>query len=336
MDNRDIKTVILTGGLGYIGSHVAVNLLKDGYNVVILDNLSTGTLSNLHGIEKISQKKLHFYEIDLLDSSGLDLVFETVPAHAVIHIAGSKILPESFKKPIAYYRNNFQTTLNVLSAMAKHKVEKFVFSSSAAVYGASTKLPITEKHIISPGSPYGRSKHFSEEAISDWCRASNMRQASCLRYFNPIGNHGSGVIGENRESSSKNLMLEICKVASAAEKKLSVFGDKYDTLDGTCERDFIHVMDLAVAHVACLKKEIPGCDDYNIGTGRPTTVLQLLNAFTKTTGIKIAFEFCHNRHGDIPSVWANPNKFSNEMNWIAPLDLAEMCSSAWKYYNYEH
>jgi len=327
------QKVLVTGGTGYIGSHTAVELIQRGYEVVILDNLCNSDKAVISQIEKITGVEPEFIQCDILDQAKLDDVFKAHKFESVIHFAGLKAVGESVQKPLTYYQNNVTGTINLLLAMIAHGVHKIVFSSSATVYGNPAKLPITEDFPLSTTNPYGASKLIIEGILADVVKANPKFCAIILRYFNPVGAHPSGLIGENPSGIPNNLAPYIVQVAAGIRAELSVFGNDYKTHDGTGVRDYIHVVDLSIGHIASLEKiENPGLYIYNLGTGKGTSVLELHSAFEKATGKKIPYKICERRAGDIDACYADCTKALRELGWKTKLGIAEMCESAWKYY----
>ncbi|MBQ3047834.1 MAG: UDP-glucose 4-epimerase GalE [Clostridia bacterium] len=326
--------VLLTGGLGYIGSHTAVELINEGFDVEIMDNLYNSNINVVEKLKKITNKEVKFYKIDLLDVEGMDNLFKQGKYDAVIHFAGLKAVGESSIKPLMYYENNITGTINLLKAMEKYKVNNLVFSSSACVYSDKNVAPFHEEDIISPINPYGRTKYFIEEIIKDYANANKCFKAVILRYFNPIGAHESGLIGENPNGIPNNLMPYIARVAFGKLKELSVFGNDYDTPDGTGVRDYIHVVDLAKGHVAALNhiKDFDGYKIYNLGTGHGYSVLDVVNAFNKVCGNKVNYKIVDRRPGDAACVYACPDKAYKDLGFKTTKTLDEMCYSS---YNFE-
>ena len=326
--------VLLTGGLGYIGSHTAVELLNSGYDVEIMDNLYNSSLKIKNKIKKITGKEIKFYKVDLLDINKMDKLFKNGKYDAVIHFAGLKAVGESSKKPLLYYENNISGTINLLKVMEKYNVKNLVFSSSACVYSDKNKAPFKEDAVLNPINPYGRTKLFIEEIIKDYCAANPDFKAIILRYFNPIGAHESGLIGENPNGIPNNLMPYITRVAFGKLKELSIFGNDYKTVDGTGVRDYIHVVDLAKGHVKALEhiNNLNGYEIYNLGTGHGYSVLQVVNAFNKVCGNKVKYKFVDRRPGDAETVFACPDKAEKELNFKTTKTLEEMCLSS---YNFE-
>lgn len=327
--------ILVTGGAGYIGSHTVVELLSAGYETVILDNLVNASREAVKRVEEISGKAVTFVEADLLDRSAVDAVFE---AHggfdAVIHFAGLKAVGESTKIPLKYYHNNITGTLVLLESMAAHGCKNIVFSSSATVYGDPVRLPIDETHPIGGcTNPYGKTKYFIEEILRDHAHANAGWNVVILRYFNPIGAHASGRIGEDPQGIPNNLMPYVAQVAVGRREKLSVYGSDYDTPDGTGVRDYIHVVDLALGHVASIKRleENPGCVAYNLGTGNGNSVLEMVKAFGEAAGKDIPYVICDRRPGDIASCYADASLAAKELKWTAKKTIAEACEDGWRW-----
>ena len=326
--------VLLTGGLGYIGSHTAVELLEQGFEVEIMDNLYNSSFSVCEKIKQITGKEVPFHLVDLLDFQAMDNLFKEGVFDAVVHFAGLKAVGESTQKPLFYYENNVTGTINLIKCMEKYGVNNLVFSSSACVYSDKNVAPFGEDAILNPINPYGRTKYFIEEIIKDYCSANKNFKAIILRYFNPIGAHESGLIGENPNGIPNNLMPYITRVAFGKLKELSIFGDDYDTPDGTGVRDYIHVVDLAKGHVASLNKinDILGYKIYNLGTGHGYSVLDVVNTFNKVCGNKVNYKIVERRPGDAACVFANPQKAFEELGFKTEKELEEMCLSS---YNFE-
>lgn len=329
--------ILITGGTGYIGSHTVLAFLEAGHNVSIIDNLSNSNEVIIQKLELLSSKKLDFQKIDLINSNSLDNFFANRNIDAVIHFAGLKAVSESVQYPERYFRNNIVGTINLLSAMQKNNVKKLIFSSSATVYGDPEYFPIDENHPTSSINPYGRSKLHLEEIIQDIAYADSNFFAICLRYFNPIGAHYSGLIGESPSGIPNNLMPYIIEVASKKLPHLKVFGDDYDTPDGTGVRDYVHVQDIANGHLSAfeyLKNTSAKTNHhfFNLGTGSGTSVLELVRQFEKTTNIIIPIQITERRSGDIAQSYAEISKARQILNWKAEFGLEEMISSSWNYY----
>ncbi len=315
--------ILLTGGTGYIGSHTAVELLNLGHEVEIFDNLYNSKITALDNIEKITGKRPKFYKIDLLDFAALDKLFSENKYDLVIHFAGLKAVGESVEQPLRYYENNVSGTINLLKAMRAHDVKKIIFSSSATVYGDQGVSELTEEMQTGVGitNPYGETKFMIEEILKDVCRADKDFSATILRYFNPVGCHPSGLLGEDPNDIPNNLMPIIMKVSIGEIPELSVFGGDYDTPDGTGIRDYIHVVDLAKGHVASMEKMAPGVSIYNLGSGKGTSVKEMIAAFEKASGEKLPFRIAPRRAGDLGEIFANPKKAENELNWHTELTI---------------
>ena len=326
--------ILVTGGTGYIGSHTVVELIESGNEVVIVDNLSNSKEDVVDKIKEITGVKPKFYKEDVCDKVALDKIFSKEKIDAVIHFAGLKAVGESVEKPLMYYRNNIDSTLTLLEVMKKHDVKKIVFSSSATVYGKPKTLPIKETFSLSTTNPYGTTKLFIENILQDLYVSDNSWSIVILRYFNPIGAHKSGLIGENPNGIPNNLMPYIVKVASKELPKLNVFGDDYDTPDGTGVRDYIHVVDLALGHLKALNKiDDPGVHIYNLGTGRGISVLELVNTFKKVNKVDVPYEIGPRRSGDIASCYADPSKALKELGWKANFGVEDMCKDAYNFVN---
>ena len=326
--------ILVTGGAGYIGSHTCVELLNEGHEVIVVDNLSNSSHESLRRVEELTGKSVDFHEVDLLDSKKLDEVFADSPGiDGVIHFAGLKAVGESVEKPLLYYNNNIKATLNLCEIMTRHNVSSIIFSSSATVYGDPASVPIVEDFPLSCTNPYGRTKLMSEEILTDLCIADKRWSVVLLRYFNPVGAHESGRIGEDPGGIPNNLMPYVSQVAVGKLKELSVFGDDYPTRDGTGVRDFIHVVDLAQGHVKALKKikSGEGVSIYNLGTGKGYSVLEIVNAFEEASGRAVPYGITDRRPGDIAECYADPSKAYNEIGWRAERGLEEMCESAWQW-----
>lgn len=323
--------ILVTGGAGYIGSHTVMALLDAGHLVIVADNLSNSKAETLDRIKEISGHRVDFYKIDVTDKEAVHKIFDYHNLHAVIHFAGYKAVGESVEKPLEYYHNNLLSTMVLAEACLKYDVTKFVFSSSATVYGEN-KVPFMEAMSLLPASnPYGRTKAISEQILMDVAKANPDFAVSLLRYFNPVGAHESGLIGESPNGIPNNLMPYITLVAKGKLEKLRIFGNDYPTSDGTGVRDYIHVMDLAEGHVAALEKLTPGIHIYNLGTGRGTSVLELLRAFEDANGILIPYEITARRPGDIAECYADAGKAQLELAWKAKRSIVEMCRDAWHF-----
>ena len=329
---------MVTGGTGYIGSHTVVELQNSGYEVIIVDNLSNSRADVVDNIEEVSGVRPAFEKVDCLDYVGLDAVFAKYPGiKAVIHFAASKAVGESVQKPLLYYRNNIVSLINILELMPKYEVKGIVFSSSCTVYGQPDQLPVTEKAPIKKAeSPYGNTKQINEEIIQDTVASGSPVSAILLRYFNPIGAHPSALLGELPNGVPQNLVPYITQTAIGIREKLSVFGDDYNTPDGSCIRDFINVVDLAKAHVIAIRrildnKQKAKVEVFNIGTGHGVSVLELIRTFEEATGVKLNYQIVGRRAGDIEQVWANPDYANKELGWKAVETLSDTLLSAWKW-----
>ena len=327
--------ILLPGGAGYIGSHTAVELLKAGKEIIIIDNFSNSKPEVLDKIKQITGKNFKFYELDYLDREKLEKVFEENKIEAVLNFAGYKAVGESIQKPIEYYTNNISGCLVLLDVMRKYGVKKFIFSSSATVYGDPQKVPITEESKTGgTTNPYGTTKLFIEQILKDIYISDNTWDICILRYFNPVGAHESGLIGEEPKGIPNNLMPYVVRVASGQLKELSVFGNDYNTPDGTGVRDYIHVVDLAKGHVAALKKldkEQNGMYIYNLGTGTGYSVLDMVKTFEKATGKTVKYKIAPRRAGDIATCYSDPEKAQKELDWKAERTLEDMCKDSWRY-----
>ena len=326
-------SILVTGGAGFIGSHTVVELLEKGEDIVIVDNFVNSKPEVLEKIKKITEKDFKFYEVDLLDKENLEKVFIENKIEAVIHFAGLKAVGESVEKPIEYYHNNITGTLILLELMKKYNCKKIIFSSSATVYGTPKTVPIKEDFPLSTTNPYGSTKLMIEQILKDVCIADKEFCAILLRYFNPIGAHKSGLLGESPNGIPNNLMPYINQVALGKLDHLNVFGNDYSTVDGTGVRDYIHVVDLAKGHVKALKKarEITGAEAYNLGTGKGYSVLEIVKAFEDANNIKIKYEITARRAGDIAECYADPSKAKQELDWEATKNLEEMCKDSWNF-----
>ncbi len=325
--------ILVTGGSGYIGSHTVLELLEAGYETVVLDNLCNSSEEALKRVEKITGKKAAFYQADIRDQEAMNKIFAEEKPEAVIHFAGLKAVGESVQKPLMYYDNNIAGTVTLLNAMKEHGCKKIVFSSSATVYGKPASVPIREDFPLSVTNPYGRTKLMIEEILGDVYTADNTWDIILLRYFNPIGAHESGLIGEDPEGIPNNLLPYVAKVAVGRLEKVNVFGNDYDTPDGTGVRDYIHVVDLARGHVKAIEKILqnPGLKIYNLGTGNGYSVLDIIHAFSKACGHDIPYVIGPRRAGDIDMCYADPQKAYEELNWKAEYDLNKMCEDTWRW-----
>ncbi len=326
--------ILITGGTGYIGSHTAVKLLEQDENIIIMDNLYNSKKGVLNSIETITTKKPRFYQTDLLDISGLEQIFQENKIDCVIHFAGLKAVGESVTEPLKYFNNNITGTINLLMTMKKYNCKKIIFSSSATVYGAAEIMPLNEDSPLGVTNPYGRTKLVIEDMLRDLYASDNEFGIVSLRYFNPIGAHKSGLIGENPNGIPNNLMPYICKVAKGDLHQLNVFGNDYDTVDGTGVRDYIHVEDLAAGHVKAYEKikDVNGLFTYNLGTGNGYSVLQVVSAFEKANDIKISYKIAPRRSGDVATVYADTKKAETELGFIAEYGIEDMCRDSWNFY----
>jgi len=326
-------TILVTGGAGYIGSHCSVELLNAGYQVVVLDNLCNSSRESLTRVEEITGKSLHFEEVDLLDAEATDRVVAAHDFKAVIHFAGLKAVGESVEIPLRYYHNNLTGTLHLLESLRKHGIKRLVFSSSATVYGEPASLPIREDFPTTATNPYGRTKLMIEEMLADLADSDPEWKLIALRYFNPVGAHESGRIGEDPRGIPNNLMPYIMQVAIGRRPNVRVFGDDYPTRDGTGVRDYIHVVDLALGHLAALRKldETRGCVHYNLGTGTGYSVLEMVEAAREASGMKITHEILARRAGDIAECYADPTLAADELGWRAERGLDAMVADAWRW-----
>lgn len=328
-----MSMILVTGGAGFIGSHTVVELLGSGYDVVVMDNFSNSKPEALNRIRKITGKEFGFYEADMLDPKAMDRIFEENRIDAVIHFAGLKAVGESVAKPLEYYHNNITGTLLLIQAMVKAGCKRIVFSSSATVYGPVNKAPYTEDMPTSATNPYGYTKVMIEQILRDLCVSDPEWSVSLLRYFNPIGAHESGLIGEDPNGIPNNLLPYICQVAVGKLERLGIFGDDYDTPDGTGVRDYIHVVDLAKGHLCALKYvlENKGCDAVNLGTGKGSSVYDVLRSFEKACGKELPYKVMPRRPGDLATCYADPTKAKEVFGWEATLTLDEMTSSSWNF-----
>ncbi|KMK77845.1 UDP-glucose 4-epimerase GalE [Alkalihalobacillus pseudalcaliphilus] len=323
--------ILVTGGAGYIGSHTVVSLIEEGHSVVVVDNLSNSQLSALDSVKKITGKDIPFYHVDVTVESELEKVFQAHSFDGLIHFAGLKAVGESVEKPLAYYYNNLVSTMVLAKLAQAYGVNRFVFSSSATVYG-DNQVPFHEGLDLLPTTnPYGETKAMSERILSDAAKANPNFAVSILRYFNPVGAHESGLIGESPNGIPNNLMPFVTQVAKGKLKQLRVFGNDYDTVDGTGVRDYIHVVDLAEGHVAALNHLTEGAHIFNLGTGKGTSVLELVEAFEKANEIEVPYEIVDRRPGDIASCYAEASKAKKELGWTAKKGIVEMCRDSWKF-----
>ena len=327
-------TILVTGGAGFIASHTNVELLEEGYDVIVMDNLCNSSRKSIERVEQITGKKIKFYEADMRNPEDLEKIFSENKIDVIIHFAGLKAVGESCEKPYEYYDNNITGTLNIIHMMKKYDVKKIVFSSSATVYGEPESVPITEDSKVGGvTNPYGRTKFMLEEILKDIQSADNSFDVALLRYFNPIGAHESGLIGEAPNGIPNNLLPYVAKVAIGKLEKVNVFGDDYPTPDGTGVRDYIHVVDLAKGHVCAVKKlmEHPGLVIYNLGTGIGYSVLDVIRSFEKACGKEIPYVIAPRRAGDIPTCYSDPSKAERELGWKAQYGIDKMCEDAWRW-----
>lgn len=329
-----MKTILVTGGAGYIGSHTAVELLNENYNIIIVDDFSNSKPKVIDNIKKITGKDFKFYELDVCDKLKLKNVFEENKIDAVIHFAGYKAVGESSENPLKYYRNNIDSTITLLELMNEYNCKKIVFSSSATVYGTPEELPFKETHRLDPENPYGRTKLYIEKMLKDVYDSDNEWGIAILRYFNPIGAHPSGLIGEEPNGIPNNLVPYISKVAVKKLPHLNIFGNDYDTIDGTGVRDYIHVVDLAIGHLKSLNVifEENGIDYYNLGTGKGNSVLELVNTFMEVNNVEVPYEIAPRRPGDIAESYADPSYAKERLKWQAELDLENMLKSSYEFW----
>lgn len=325
--------ILVTGGAGFIASHTNVELLNAGYDVVVVDNLVNSSRESVARVEELTVKKISFYEEDLLNEKAIDAIFEKENIDSVIHFAALKAVGESCQIPLRYFDNNLTGTLNLLKVMEKHGVKSIVFSSSATVYGKPESVPIREDFPLSVSNPYGRTKLIIEDMLRDIYKSDNEWDIALLRYFNPIGAHESGMIGENPHGIPNNLLPYVAKVAAGQLECVNVFGDDYDTPDGTGVRDYIHVVDLATGHIKALEKLVthPGLVTYNLGTGVGYSVLDIIKNFEKACGKEIPYKITPRRPGDIDMCYADPAKAKEELGWEATRSIDKMCEDAWRW-----
>jgi UDP-glucose 4-epimerase len=327
--------ILVTGGAGYIGSHTCVELLTADHDVVVVDNLINSQIESIKRVEEITEKKVTFYQADVRDARALNKIFKQEKIDAVMHFSGSKAVGESTQIPLSYYDNNVHATRVLLDVMLKHHINVFVFSSSATVYGDPDVVPITENSSLEPTNPYGRTKLIVEQMLDDLVASVPYFSSIVLRYFNPVGAHQSGLIGEDPTGIPNNLMPFIAQVAVGKIDKLSVFGDDYPTVDGTGVRDYIHVCDLALGHVKALEilHEKNGCHILNLGTGHGVSVLEMVRAFEKASGVQIPFEVSSRRSGDIATCFADPSYANHILQWQAQRTLTQMVTDSWRWQN---
>ncbi|MCR8635406.1 UDP-glucose 4-epimerase GalE [Paenibacillus radicis (ex Xue et al. 2023)] len=325
--------ILVTGGAGYIGSHTCIELLNAGYEIVVVDNLSNSSLESLNRVKQITSRDFQFYKLDILDKDGLDAVFSKNTIEAVIHFAGLKAVGESVHSPIWYYHNNITGTLVLCEIMKKYNVHRMVFSSSATVYGMPESVPISEDFQLAATNPYGRTKLVIEEILRDLYVSNNNWGIALLRYFNPIGAHKSGWIGEDPGGTPNNLMPYITQVAIGKLEQLNIFGNDYLTVDGTGVRDYIHVVDLAIGHLRALEKVMTasGVEAYNLGTGIGYSVLELIAAFERASGLKISYAIAERRPGDVAICFADSSKANKDLGWEATRGIQEMCEDSWRW-----
>jgi UDP-glucose 4-epimerase len=325
--------ILVTGGAGYIGSHTLIELIEAGHTPLVIDNFSNSSPEAVKRVEAITGQSIELHQADVCDSQKLDEVFGKLSFDAVIHFAGLKAVGESVEQPLTYYENNLVSTLTLLKAMEKHGVKKLIFSSSATVYGTPEALPLTEESRVGAGltNPYGKTKYMIEEILKDYVSAHPEFEATILRYFNPVGAHESGTIGEDPEGIPNNLLPYVSQVAVGKLEKVGVFGDDYDTPDGTGIRDYIHVTDLAKGHVAALEHLESGANVYNLGTGKGVSVLELIATFSQACGKEIPYQVAPRRPGDIAACYADPAKAKQELGWEAEKSIQTACEDSWRW-----
>lgn len=325
--------ILLTGGAGYIGTHTAIELIGAGHSVVVVDNLANSNHEAVHRVEKITGQTIPFYEADVCDKDKLRPVFEEQTIDGVVHFAGLKAVGKSIAKPLEYYRNNIDSTLSLVEIMNEFNVKKLVFSSSATVYGEPEMLPLTEESRVGIGitNPYGWTKYMNEIILRGIAAADKDFEITLLRYFNPVGAHESGLIGEDPSDTPNNLLPYVAQTAVGKREKVSVFGDDYDTIDGTGVRDYIHVADLASGHVAALDHSRAGVHTYNLATGNGTSVLELIEAFRKASGKDIPYQIVARRPGDVAACYADASTAERELGWIAKKTIEEACEDSWRW-----
>ncbi|PKR81937.1 UDP-glucose 4-epimerase GalE [Brumimicrobium salinarum] len=335
--NTKNRYILVTGGAGYIGSHTVLALINNGYTPIIIDDFRNAHKDVIFRLEELTAQEIIYFSVACQDEFRLKGVFEQFHIEGVIHFAADKAVGESTQKPLKYFDNNFGSLISVLELVQQYKVENFVFSSSCTVYGDPKTIPVVEKSPVSYNSPYGFTKKVNEEMIAQFVESAPFVQATILRYFNPIGAHESGKIGEEPDGKPNNLLPFITQTAFGIREELTVFGDDYDTKDGTCIRDYIHVEDLAEAHVAALSKANEAKQNpeiYNIGTGKGTSVLEMIQVFEKVTGQQLPYSIGERRSGDIPEIYANADKANKILNWKAQKSIEEAVKSAWKFENF--
>lgn len=337
MSKNNFDSILVTGASGYIGSHMTLRLLLNGYNVIALDNFLNSSKISLLRVSEIAKKKINIHEADIRDRTSLDNIFSTNRIKCVIHFASLKSVNESQKIPLIYFDNNVTGTINLLMCMQKHNVNNFIFSSSATVYGSQAKIPYLENmELGKPSSPYGESKLIIENILENYSSSNDLFRCVSLRYFNPIGAHKSGQIGEDPKGIPNNLMPFLTQVAVGKMKTLKIFGDDYDTLDGTCRRDYLHVEDLVDGHIAALKwleenSKFSGKEVFNLGTGVPVSVLEMVKKFQEITNINIKYCIEARREGDLPEFWADPSKAKKLLQWSCKRTLEEMILDSWNW-----
>ena len=327
-----MATILVTGGCGYIGSHTTLELLNKGYDVVVVDNFSNSSYESIRRVQQITGKEVTFYEADIRNGEQMENIFKAHKFDAVIHFAAFKAVGESNRMPLKYYENNISGTVELLKIMDKYNVKKIIFSSSATVYGEPERLPLDENCRLSTTNPYGSTKLMMEMIMQDLYKSDKEWNIILLRYFNPVGAHESGLIGEDPKGIPNNLMPFVAQVASGRHTHINVFGNDYDTPDGTGVRDYIHVVDLALGHIAAIEQ----CNDagvhiYNLGTGRGYSVLEMIKAFEKACGKTLPYQICPRREGDIGTCYAAPDKAKKELKWEAKFGIEEMCATQWKW-----
>lgn len=323
--------ILVTGGAGYIGSHTSLALLEKGHKVIVVDNLCNSNAETINTVKQLTGKNILFYLLDVTDEKAVNTIFSSHNIDGVIHFAGLKAVGESVEVPLTYYYNNLISTMNIAQACLKYRVKRLIFSSSATVYGDNISPFIETMSLFPPTNPYGQTKAMSERILTDIAVASPFLSVSILRYFNPVGAHESGLIGETPNGTPNNLMPYITQVAKGKLEKLKIYGNDYPTPDGTGVRDYIHVMDLAEGHVAALDHLVEGVNIYNLGTGKGTSVLELVKAFEEVNGVEVPYEIVNRRPGDIAVCYADVTKAKEELGWSAKRDLAAMCRDAWNF-----